>query len=98
MKRRIISSIVLIALALPALAQCGLKPTTAPLPPLGCNKLEAQCQCDSNDHCYWVWVCIDPAEERAAWKMPPVGIDMAPEPLQHTMRIMVGARIPSISK
>lgn len=36
---------------------CGIVPIK-PIPPIGCRDLRPECQCDSNNNCRWVWVCI----------------------------------------
>lgn len=61
MKRLAISLIFAASTSL-VVAQCGMEPMT-PMPPIGCNKLEAQCQCDANGNCYWVFVCADPSDD-----------------------------------
>ncbi len=36
---------------------CGIVPIK-PIPPIGCNDMCAQCQCDARgQNCSWVWVC-----------------------------------------
>lgn len=50
-------AIVLIAtLITPAKANgfnCGLMP----LPPLGCSRADARCECDGDGNCHWVFDC-----------------------------------------
>lgn len=53
--KRLAILLTLIALTAPATAnmQCGFKP----FKPLGCGpNAYAQCQCDSDGNCRWVWV------------------------------------------
>ena len=59
--------------AIAARADCGIVPLT-PIPPLGCNKLEPQCQCDHNGNCQWVFVCVDPAA--ATWSPQPPSLGL----------------------
>lgn len=38
---------------------CGIKPI-APIPPIGCKRMAAECVCDSSgQHCGWQWVCVN---------------------------------------
>lgn len=57
MRKVLVLAIALIlGAAVPALADsmaCGLKP----LPPLGCSSSSAQCLCDAQGNCRWVFTC-----------------------------------------
>ena len=33
---------------------CGMEPM---FPPFNCHDAKAQCICDSNGQCDWVWIC-----------------------------------------
>ncbi len=57
MKRLIIISIVFSLLvitpfAITASIKCGIKP----IPPIGCSSASAQCVCDADGNCNWVFI------------------------------------------
>lgn len=52
----VLAAVLMLGAAVPALADsmsCGLKP----LPPLGCSSSSAQCLCDAQGNCRWVFSC-----------------------------------------
>jgi hypothetical protein len=53
--RAALAVIALTFAASPALAniKCGIKP----IPPIGCDRDDAVCVCDSNGNCQWVFQC-----------------------------------------
>lgn len=52
----VLAAVLMLGAAAPVAADsmsCGLKP----LPPLGCSSSSAQCLCDAQGNCRWVFSC-----------------------------------------